>query len=228
MHNAPERIPIPPPQRWEIFRERIFPVLCFIATILACAALWRHESRVAPFALGEVHVETAKLRSPIDGEVLAMDDSPNGQWPKFGEVKKGSVAARVKGSSEGAEAIDIPAPFTGAVTAIHAHAGQHVIRGDAILSLTSPEVKYLVCHLPQAGQAPPKVGAAVDIRGLGQATAWTRSVVLAVGPAVEEAAPSEGFDAARPVRGLPLRVAVPPEMSLLPGSLVEVRFHSID
>src|SRR5436190_1810167 len=96
MNNAPERIPIPWPQRRELLFERVFPALCFIATLVACAALWRYQARVAPFALGEVHSESATVKSPHSGELLPLVGYVDGEWPVFTAVKKGDVIARLK------------------------------------------------------------------------------------------------------------------------------------
>lgn len=228
MSNATERIPIPAPQRWEIFRERIFPVICFAATLVACAWLWRYQARIAPFALGEVHVEMGEVSSPHDGELLPVEDYADGQWPLYSEIRQGKTAARVKRSNEVGNTVEVAAPLSGAITEIHAHAGQQLKKGDKILTITSPESQFVLCHLPYQGQTPPKVGDAVDIRPHGRGAAWTRSVILAIGPAVEATPTFEGVDMARPGRGVPLRIAVPESMGARPGSLVEVRFGPVD
>lgn len=224
MPIATERIPIPWPQRWEIFRERIFPVACFVATIIACGWLWQYQSRVAPFALGEVHVQTAKVDTPYDGELLPVEEHAEGQWPLFTEIRQGKVAARVKRNNESGNIVEIAAPLSGSVTEVQAHAGEHLKRGDTILVISSHEAPYVLCHLPYQGQEPPQVGSPVDIRPQGRGLAWTRSVVLAVGPAVEATPTFEGIDMSRPGRGIPLRIAVPESLAVKPGSLVEVRF----
>ncbi len=232
-----ERVPIPWPQRRELLRERLFPILCFAATVAACAWLWQRQAAVAPVAIGEVYGASVEIKSPYDGEVIALgqgggeEDGGNRQlWPLFAKLSQGDVAVRVRRSAEGAagETIAVEAPLTGSVTARSALVGQHVRRGDVLLRISSASPEFIVCHLPYQWQTPPRAGAEVAVRIKGRSSAtWVRSTVEATGPAVEPAPAYPGLDSVVASRGVPLRIALPKGFDALPGSLVEVRLLAL-
>jgi hypothetical protein len=227
-----ERIPIPWPQRRELLRERLFPIACFLATAAACAWLWQRQAAVAPVAIGEVYGASVELKSPYDGEVISRGEAgKDGEiWPLFAKLSKGDAAVRIRRSFEGAagETIDVEAPLTGLVTARPALVGQHVRRGDVLLRISSATPEFILCHVPYQWQHPPEAGAEVAVRLKGRSGAtWVRSTVEAAGPAVEPAPAYQGLDATIASRGVPLRIALPTGMELLPGSLVEVRMVAL-
>ncbi len=224
MTHQPERIPVPWPQRWELLRERALPVLCFVATLAACGWLWRYQSTVAPVALGEVRGAMVVVKSPCNGELLSAVVDGDDAFPLFAEVEKGAVAARVKDADNAGQIIEVPAPLTGQVAAMIAHVGEFVQRGDPLLAIASPQPAYIVCHVPDHGQGPPAVGADVAIRRQVRGARWTPAVVEAVGPALEPPPPLSNGAMNGVVRGLPIRIALPKDLALPPGSLVDVRF----
>jgi hypothetical protein len=225
-----ERIAIPWPQRRELLRERFLPIACFIATIAACGWLWQRQAAVAPVAIGEVYGASVELKSPYDGEVIAVGGGDGAETrPLFAKVAKGDVVVRIRrtaggGAASEGEVIDVSTPLAGSVTARPALVGQHVQRGDVLLKVTSKEPEFILCHLPYQWQDAPPVGAEVAVRLKGRSGAtWILSTIEAAGPAVEPAPAYPGLDSMVASRGVPLRVAIPKGMELIPGSLVEVR-----
>jgi hypothetical protein len=226
-----ERIPIPWPQRRELLRERFVPIACFIATVLACGWLWQRQAAVAPVAIGEVYGASVELKSPYDGEVIAAGDGDGAEaWPLFAKVAKGDVVVRIRrpaaagGAPSEGQVIDVATPLAGSVTARPALVGQHVRRGDVLLKVTSKRPEFILCHLPYQWQEAPAAGAQVAVRLKGRSGAtWILSTIDAAGPAVEPAPAYPGLDTMVASRGVPLRVALPEGMTLVPGSLVEVR-----
>jgi multidrug resistance efflux pump len=223
MPTPTERIPVPWPQRWEFLRERVLPIACFLATVAACAYLWQFQARVAPYAVGEVHVESVAVTSPIAGELLPPGPAA-GAVALFAEVRQGDVLARVQSSANSSDVVEIAAPIAGRITAAAALPGQHVQRGDPLLTIVSPRSDYIVCHLADREQAPPTAGVEVAVRRQAVGAHWAATKVEAVGPAVEPAPIFHGDSHIVPERGLPVRIAAPADLGLLPGSLVEVRF----
>ena len=230
-----ERIPIRWPQRRELLRERFTPVLCFIVTVAACAALWQHQASVVPVVVGKVHGDSVDLVSPVNGKVLAVgSDASTDAWPLFAELERGEIAARIEvaatqanpaGTGAAAPTIaEIATPLAGKVTVTPTVTGQQIRRGDSILTITSPLPAYILCHLPYQWRQPPAAGAEVAIREKRRGVPWVKSTIAAVGPAVEPALEYPGLDATIPSRGVPLRIALPKGLDLTPGALVEVRF----
>jgi hypothetical protein len=224
MTTPVDRIPIPWPQRWELFRERWLPAACLAATLAACIGLWRQQALVAPNAIGEVHAEAVEIISPCNGEVAAVEGLTEGRWPLFAPVAKDAIVARVRDHDRGGAIVEIRAPLAGVVSTPPALPGQIVRRGAVLMKVASPTPDYIVCHLTAQWQSPPAVGDAVIVRQRGHDARWHASVVDAVGPVVEPAPTYQGADAMLPTRGLPVRIAMPAGVELRPGSVVEVRF----
>jgi hypothetical protein len=219
-----EQIPIPWPQRWELVRERLLPAACLAATLAVCGWLWRQQALVAPTAIGEVHADVVEITSPCNGELLPIESTTNGRWPLFAAVDREAVVARIKDRDDGDQIVELKAPVAGSIVAAPAVPGQIVRRGDLLVRVISPKPDFIVCHLTGQGQKAPEVGAAVSIRQRGRDGRWHASTVEAVGPAIEPAPTYQGADALAPIRGLPVRIALPEDVALTPGSVVEVRF----
>jgi hypothetical protein len=220
-----ERIPVPWNQRWELLRERLLPLACFAATVVACAALWRYQSSVTPFALGEVHVESIVVRSPVDGELLSRgDDADATELELYDEVEAGTVVGRVKEGDASSSIVELVAPQSGRIASIVARPGQLVSKGEPVMTVTASTGEFIVCHVAQHGGPVPKAGIVVAIRQQAPGARWTAAKVAAVGPAIELAPSYHGPAASAGDRGLPVRIAMPQELHLQPGTLVEVRF----
>jgi hypothetical protein len=224
MSTSNERIPIPWPQRWELIRERLLPAVCFVATIAACAWLWRYNTRIAPNGVGEVHAAAVEIKSPCNGQLLPLSDSDNSQWSLFDNVKRDATVARVLDQDHNNQIVEVTTPLSGAIASKSAIPGQLLRRGDPILKVIAQAPDYILCHLATQWQSPPAVGSEVAIRPRGHGNLWYSTVVEAVGPAVELAPTAQGMDATVPSRGLPVRLALPKDIDLTPGSVVEIRF----
>lgn len=222
MHDS-NRIPIPWNQKWEEFRWRIFPVLCFVLTLVGCGWLWRQQSQMTPVALGEVHSDVAELRSPVDGVLLPTEGEASEPWPLFALFDQGATAVRIKPAG-GGEPVDVAAPFAGQVTQVHLRPGQAVRAGEPVLRLASPQAEYIVCHVPERLQHAAEPGADVAVRQRGNGSAWTNTQVVSVGPAYEATPMHQAPEMSLTTLGLPIRIALPAGAELKPGSIVEVRF----
>jgi multidrug resistance efflux pump len=227
MSDAPDRIPIPPAQRWELFRERVVPAVFLAVTLGACGWLWQKQALVATSALGQVYADAVEIVSPVDGELLAVGSAEGGAPPLFTRVEREAVVARIqpRDSDGSGRSIELRSPLDGVVAATPTVSGQFVQRGQVLLKVASTTPNYIVCHLVKPAARPPEVGAEVAVRARGGGdSAWHASKVDAIGPAVEPAMELQGIEGLAPVRGLPVRVALPEDVELLPGSVVEVRF----
>jgi hypothetical protein len=167
-----------------------------------------------------VHVHTVVLTSPADGELLPADGQQ--ELPSLlSEIKQSAVAARINDRDHGDHIIELRSPIAGKITTASGAPGQFVRKGDAIISVTSAQGDYVWCRLDNPSQ-PPIAGLQVAVRRHATAGAdWFQSKVEAVGPAFESAS-SQGDP--NPTRTLPVRINLPTELNLLPGSLVDIRF----
>jgi hypothetical protein len=230
MSTPVERIPIPWPQRRELLRERALPIVCFMVTLAACAALWRYQAGMAPVAIGEVHSNSVVINSPCDGELLPLVDPAEGStdagevWRTFAEIESGQIAARVQCSAADAQIIEVPAPISGQITTSPARLGQLLRQGDHILTIASPDPDFIVCHVPDRGRVQLRAGQRVAIRRQQSGARWYATTVEAVGAVVEPGPNYNGSLTSVGERGLPVRIALPKGVKLTPGSLVDVRF----
>lgn len=223
MSDASERIPIPPEQRWELIRERVIPAAILAATLVACAWLWQRQALVATSALGQVHADSVEVVSPVDGQVIEIASTGDDRLPLFAPVERATVVARIE-PREGGAVVEMHSPVAGVIAAAPVIPGQFVRRGQVLARVASTSPNYIVCHLVNPNSRPPEVGAEVAVRPRGGDATWHASKVDAIGPAVEPATELFGVEGLAPVRGLPVRVALPDDVDLLPGSVVEVRF----
>jgi multidrug resistance efflux pump len=224
MTSQPQRIPIPPRQRWELLRERVLPLVCFAATLAACAWLWKQQSAAVPTATGEVRGDAVELTCPVDGELLPLDSYEQGRWPLFAAVAEGDVVAKLQAADQ-TSPIEITAPMSGVIAQAPAISGQRVRAGDPLLRIASPQGRYIICHIPVQMRIAAEAGQRVAVRPKGVRGGWVASSVEAIGPASEPMPQLEGGELMMVTpRGLPLRIALPKSFVLKPGSVVEVRF----
>jgi multidrug resistance efflux pump len=224
MSDSSNRIPIPPAQRWELIRERVIPAAILTVTLVACGWLWQKQALVASSALGQVHADAVEILSPVDGKLLPVESAGDGQWTLFSHVERDEVVARIQPRDADSEAVEMRSPLAGVIAATPTIPGQFVRRGQVLAKVASTTPTYIVCHLVNPNSHPPDVGAEVAVRARGGDSAWHASKVDAIGPAVEHAGELQGVEGLAPVRGLPVRVSLPEDVELLPGSVVEVRF----
>jgi multidrug resistance efflux pump len=181
---------------------------------------------VATSALGQVHADAVEIVSPVDGEVLGLESAEGGRWPLFSPIDRQAVVVRIQPrDADGAgEPVELRSPLAGVISAAPTVPGQFVRRGQVVAKVVSTMPNYIVCHLLKPAAQAPDVGAEVAVRARGGDSAWHASKVGAIGPAVEPATELQSVEGLAPVRGLPVRVDLPDDMSLTPGSIVEVRF----
>ena len=224
MNARPERIPIPSHQRWEDFRERVLPAICLAATLAACGWLWQQQGRVAPFVHGEVGAEVVDIRSPVDGRLQAVEGQPGGQWALFAPISAGATAASVELAAGEESKVDLPAPIDGVVTRVSGLPGQWIARGETILQIASSKPTFITCHVPDNGAKLPEPGTMVDVRLRGGGNRWAAAEIEGIGPIVASAIIYDGSTTGATTRGVPVRIALPAELPLKPGTLVDVRF----
>ena len=102
--------------------------------------------------------------------------------------------------------------------------GQWVAKGETILAIASPSPTFITCHVPDDGSQPPQAGGEVAVRLRGAGKRWFATEIKAVGPIVSTATVYDGTSTGASVRGMPVRIAIPADLQLKPGALVDVRF----
>lgn len=160
------------------------------------------EKRLGTFTATEV-AEAEKMLAPIREAVLAQEQL-------LQDVKRQI------------QSLDICAPITGTITAIHAWPGQNVRAGTPILTIAATQGQYIVSFMRQEQRVVPAVGMTVDVRVRSMPRTSSRSMIQEIGPQVEPLPAHHLRDPKVPEWGLPVRIAIPAGMVLRPGELVDV------
>lgn len=121
--------------------------------------------------------------------------------------------------------ITLTAPISGIVSKIDKYEKAAVATGDAIMTIASSTPDRIVGFVSQPIRLEPKVGMRAEVRTRGQVRALGQTQVTHVGPRIELFdAPLRvrGMGAAQE-RGLPIVMALPPNIHVRPGELVDIR-----
>lgn len=122
-------------------------------------------------------------------------------------------------------AIQIRSPVSGQVAFIHAYPGQAVTAGQPVVTIADPIARSVVVYFREDALSLPEAGATVTLYSKRNRTAFYDSSIVAVGAQVELIPERHWSDPTIPEWGLPVRVGLPRELSLLPGELVGVLFN---
>lgn len=121
--------------------------------------------------------------------------------------------------------VELHAPMSGQIAAVHKSNGEYVDRGDSILRIHSPQPDYILAHMKHPFVTEPEPGMEVLVRkqsrGREQAVMQIDEVGVQIETVDESVAffPSQQYEAA----GLPLRIAINYELNLMPGERVDMR-----
>jgi multidrug resistance efflux pump len=132
--------------------------------------------------------------------------------------------ARIRALQLETSKLEIRVPISGRIVAIHKRPGQAVRAGDPIVTIAAESGSYIVAHLRENQNQNVKAGVPVEIRPRSSMNVVSKSVVVRIGPQISEVPSHQRRDASRPEWGLPVRIAVPPDVKLRPGELVDLNF----
>jgi multidrug resistance efflux pump len=121
--------------------------------------------------------------------------------------------------------IILTAPIGGRISRLEKLAGATVVAGDDIATIANPTAERIVGYLSQPLRIEPKVGMRAEIRCRGLVRNVGEARITQIGPRIE------AFDAplrvrgmgAAQERGLPIIMSVPPNLSVRPGEIVDIR-----
>lgn len=121
--------------------------------------------------------------------------------------------------------VTVTAPMDGMVSAVNRRTGEHVEAGEPILTISGYESDRIVAYMRQPLVIEPEPGMIVEVRSRGQDRTHAEAVVMEVGPHLEQISetllrPLNVFDETE--LGLPLLIALPSELSLRPGEIVDI------
>lgn len=120
----------------------------------------------------------------------------------------------------------IRAPFAGEVAAIHAWPGQRVKLGDPIVTIASHERRYIVTYVRADQSLNPAPTDRVRVRRRHSLLHSEEATIEQVGSQFEPIPPQHLRDSRLPEWGILVRVALPNQLAVRAGELVELTFQS--
>lgn len=125
-----------------------------------------------------------------------------------------------------ATALLIRAPISGTLVDVFCSPGQRLHAGAPIATLAADYGSYIVSYLPEATRFEPLPGMRVTLRTRAVGAKAVESEIEEVGRQIESVPISLATNPAIPERGLPVRIALPAEIDLQPGVLVDIIYHA--
>lgn len=161
-----------------------------------------------------------RLKSVADAFVPGGENDPIRQAIELEEDKARVFEAKLL-------PLRLESPTNGIVTAVHRHAGEQIIAGEPIATITSTRAVRIIGFLPQNFPVDPQVGMRVEVRTRTTKRSRGCATILGVGPNLESVTNSLVAPlAVRPVVLAPLgrrvSVSLPEGLELLPGEPVDL------
>lgn len=122
--------------------------------------------------------------------------------------------------------LPLVAAIDGYVSFIYRRAGENVIAGEPVVTISAESSERIVAYVQQPLKRIPTAGDSVQIRSRSTPRRMAMSVVLSVGgqlePIFPELLPLRAAGNQRIEYGLPVIVRAPTEMALIPGEIVDL------
>jgi multidrug resistance efflux pump len=132
--------------------------------------------------------------------------------------------ARIKELQLQIENLEIEAPITGTICAIYRWPGQTIRSGDPIMTIAADNGRYIVSYIHQEQMLRPKLGSTVLIKSREPKAEALASTVEHVGSQIELIPQHQRRNVQLLEWGLPVRIAMPKNLVVMPGELIDVSF----
>jgi hypothetical protein len=214
--------PIPTPVQLQLLRIRhqFMPALIFVLALCLTVVLWKNYSGTSN-GTGEVSAINVRVFANHDGTL--SQDAP---FPHlYDRVNKGQPLGRL----EGLQPVELLAPVTGTITAVHHQPGEFVSQGHEILTITEDTGAYIVSYIRPGSPIVPKKNMTLAVRGRDH-RGWAECRIQEVGTRVVPIPEHQLANAKTPEWGIPIRIEMPSPGSLFlrPGELVLLNFMGGD
>ncbi|MCH8260831.1 MAG: HlyD family efflux transporter periplasmic adaptor subunit [Planctomycetes bacterium] len=120
--------------------------------------------------------------------------------------------------------LEIRSPIRGTVSAIYYRPGQVARAGDPVLTVVDGHSRHIIAYVRQRQGLEPKVGMEVAVRNRSLPRQVVRTLIDRVGDQIEPVPLHHLRNPNLLEWGLPVRIALPEELALRPGELVDLTF----
>lgn len=153
----------------------------------------------------------------------ALEKLAPAESPEEKDAVEEAIKTKIKELEETLKPITLRAPMTGVISTIYHRAGEKVVRGVPILTITALHSDRIVGYLRQPINSRPTTNDTVIVRTRTQKRHFANGKILRVGTQMEMINPALiSTDSNRIEVGLPILVAVPEGMKLVPGEFVDL------
>ena len=166
------------------------------------AAFTQLKSRVN-LALSNVQ----KVLSPVQAEISLME-------------------TRLRDLEYQIDALQILAPISGRVVAIHRYPGQAIRAGEPVVTISDTLGTQIVSYVRQDQRLKPITGMIVEVRARMPGSASFASRIEQVGPRLEPVPTHQLRDPRSLEWGTPVVISLPAGLDVRPGELVDLRFRA--
>lgn len=220
------RIPRSPAVQWRRLRAQVLPILVFLAAVGTSAWLWS-EVGGSISAIGKVEAPRVEVSSPVAATVVALPNQAGGQWSLYEHVTAGEVIAVLEDQTQNpAKVIEVRAPISGTLIGVYCWPGQTVILGGPIATIAADYGRNLVAYLPEDSHLAVAPGTRVTLRPRVASSRTYVSQVDLVARQVEAMPRHQWSIPNIPQWGVPVRIKMPDDATLAPGSLVDLQFQA--
>jgi hypothetical protein len=220
------RIPRSPSVQWRRFRAKAVPLVVFFLAAGASAWLWTDVGGTIS-AVGRVESTRVDVTSPAVAKVVDLPSHSGGQWSLYENIRAGDVIAVLEDERESpAKVIEVRAPISGTLVGVHCWPGQNVLPGVPIATIAADYGKHLVGFMPEDAHFVARPGMHVTLRPRTASGDAYTSEVEVVANHIEPLPRHLWGMSSEPQWGVPFRVKMPPDVILLPGSLVDLHFDA--
>ena len=121
------------------------------------------------------------------------------------------------------KSLDVPAPISGTLVAVHCWPGQTVPPGGLIATIAADFGRNIIGYIPEQSSLIARPGMQVTLRARATGSTLLASEVEEVGKWIERV-PIHQRSSSTPEWGTPVRIKMPGQAMLQPGALVDVLF----
>jgi len=156
----------------------------------------------------------------LTDSLLKLQPNPS---PESQDSVEKAIKARIAELQESLKPVTLKAPMSGIISTIYHRAGEKVVKGVAILTVTAPNSDRVVGYLRQPIHARPTTNDTVVVRTRSTKRQIITGAIERVGSQMELINPALlSTDGNRVEVGLPILVRLPEKTKLVPGEFVDV------
>jgi multidrug resistance efflux pump len=195
--------------------------LLFVQKIIAADAI-----DVAQRDLDVLHADIearTKRVTQFDQEIAAMRSAGAAEIAPADQVIEDAIKAQQEVISLSEKPALLKAPIDGVVSMIFKRAGEKVVRGEVLVTVTPHNSERIIGYLRQPLNTVPTTNDLVQVRSRTSRRQIANTRILKVGTQLEPINPALlSAESNRSEVGLPVLVAIPDGMRLMPGEFVDL------